>query len=97
MSEARVRQGLTAAGTAGVAVLVAVAYALGSGSGSNAKASPASSSPVTVLEGLDRRLYLACDSAAHIDELVKIANAEGNMSMTATDVAARARSGSTRW
>jgi uncharacterized protein YggE len=49
MSEARVRQGLTAAGTAGVAVLVVVAYALGSGGGSSAKAAPASSAPVSTV------------------------------------------------
>lgn len=49
----------------------------------------AASRPVTVLEGLDRRLYLACDSATQIDQLVSIANAEGGASVTADDVARR--------
>jgi uncharacterized protein YggE len=56
MSEARVRQGLTVAGTAGVAIAVAVAYALGSGSGSSAKASPASSAPVNAVSAVSSNI-----------------------------------------
>ena len=46
------------------------------------------SRPVTVLEGLDRRLYLACDSASHIDHLVAVAS-EGGVPVTVAEVARR--------
>jgi ribosomal peptide maturation radical SAM protein 1 len=49
----------------------------------------AANRPLTVLEGLDRQLYRACDSATHVDHLVATANAEGGTFITAAEVARR--------
>jgi uncharacterized protein len=48
MTEARVRHGVTAVGTAGVAALLVVAYVVGSGGGSSAKAA-SSASPANLV------------------------------------------------
>ena len=52
MEQVRVRQGMTAVGTAGVAALVVAAYSLGSGGGSTAKAdTPTPTSNVVTVDG----------------------------------------------
>ena len=48
-----------------------------------------STSPATVLEGLDRCLYLACDAASDLDSLVDLANREGGGPHAVADIAGR--------
>jgi ribosomal peptide maturation radical SAM protein 1 len=45
--------------------------------------------PVTVLDGLERRLYLACDAACELDRLVALAEADGGGAHPASDIAGR--------